>query len=619
MEYPHTLHINVEKIFGNQEVQITLYSGLTTFVGTNASGKTQTLKKIRDIMRSNIGANKVRYLSSNRIGNMEQYRSKTNQYNYTTDDYTLGDQATKRARLQIETASGDFFAMDERKDVFIKVSERLSVLFNRNIFIRWDAGQMKVFFGKTDSEQEYSVAAEASGLVNVISILAALFDEVVEVLLIDEPEVSLHPQLQSYLLREMKSAAKRYNKTIIISTHSAEMIELNSASELCNFVFFRKDSLPKQISPDTPELNSVKLKEFLLRMSLIYSEGFFAKKVMLIEGSSDMILCRYLCNRLNLNLDVAGSQIIPVEGKGQFPVITKLFRLIGKEVCVLTDLDGFTDDNNIVNLFAVLPEAIQIANDYGNRDLQSMIRDIKTKIDELVQSQKENMVMIYNQHPYWVNRDPEADDDKIIRRALIAQLFTVSVDELATWPDPHEWTSLKKRITVLFDILEKLGCFILRRGAVESYYAFSPNTTFNGKPSAAANEVSYWEDKSNEQIYAQFSDIVRSLQFAALDKTVDESFAVKKELLSELALILGILPQVSTEKELLSCIKQAKGSAESLFDYRIINDSKRLGVEISLKSEIIDVDGFPFKAFVGDNVNILIDERIQSHSSEESQ
>lgn len=608
MKYPKTLNVKVENIFGDQDVQITLYSGLTIFVGTNASGKTQTLKKIRDIMRNEVGSNKVRYLSSNRIGNMEQYRSKTNQYNYTTDDYTLGDQATKRARLQIETASGDFFAMDERKDVFIKVSERLSVLFNRNIFIRWDAGQMKVFFGKTDSEQEYSVAAEASGLVNVISILAALFDEVVEVLLIDEPEVSLHPQLQSYLLREMKSAAKRYNKTIIISTHSAEMIELNSASELCNFVFFRKDSLPKQISPDTPELNSVKLKEFLLRMSLIYSEGFFAKKVMLIEGSSDMILCRYLCNRLNLKLDVAGSQIIPVEGKGQFPVITKLFRLIGKEVCVLTDLDGFTDDNNIVNLFAVLPEAIQIANDYGNRDLQSMIRDIKTKIDELVQSQKENMVMIYNQHPYWVNRDPEADDDKIIRRALIAQLFTVSADELAIWPDPHEWTSLKKRITVLFDILEKLGCFILRRGAVESYYAFSPNTTFNGKPSAAANEVSYWEDKSNEQIYAQFSDIVRSLQFAALDKTVDESFAVKKELLSELALILGILPQVSTEKELLSCIKQAKGSAESLFDYRIINDSKRLGVEISLKSEIIDVDGFPFKAFVGDNVNILIDE-----------
>ena len=602
MKYPKTLNVKVENIFGDQDVQITLYSGLTIFVGTNASGKTQTLKKIRDIMRNEVGSNKVRYLSSNRIGNMERYRSKIDQYTYTTDDYTFGDQATKRARLQIETACGDFFAMDERKDVFIKVSERLSVLFNRNIFIRWDAGQMKVFFGKTDSEQEYSVAAEASGLVNVISILAALFDESVEVLLIDEPEVSLHPQLQSYLLREMKNVVKKYNKTIIISTHSAEMIELNT--------------LPKQISPDAPELNSVKLKEFLLRMSLIYNEGFFAKKVLLIEGSSDMILCRYLCNRLDLNLDVAGSQIIPVEGKGQFPIITKLFRLIGKEVCVLTDLDGFTDDNSIINLFSELPEGTKIANDHGNENLQSMIREIKTKIDEVIRSTKDNMISIYSQHPYWINRDLEAGEDKIIRRALVAQLFTVDEDELLTWPDSQEWTSLKKRITVLLDILEELGCFILRKGAIESYYTFSPNTTFNGKPSAAAHEVSCWEEKSTEQIYEHFSDITRSLQFAALEKNVDESFAVKKELLSELALILGILPEVSTEKEILSCIKQSKGSVDSLFDYKIINENKRLGVEVSLKSEIIDVAGFPFKAFVGDNVNSLIDEKIHSDLSE---
>ena len=616
MKYPKTLNVKVENIFGDQDVQITLYSGLTIFVGTNASGKTQTLKKIRDIMKNEVGSNKVRYLSSNRIGNMEQYRSKINQYTYTTDDYTFGDQATKRARLQIATACGDFFAMDERKDVFIKVSERLSVLFNRNIFIRWDAGQMKVFFGKTDNEQEYSVAAEASGLVNVISILAALFDESVEVLLIDEPEVSLHPQLQSYLLREMKNVVKKYNKTIIISTHSAEMIELNEASDLCNYIFFRKNTLPKQISPDASELNSVKLKEFLLRMSLIYNEGFFAKKVLLIEGSSDMILCRYLCNRLDLNLDVAGSQIIPVEGKGQFPIITKLFRLIGKEVCVLTDLDGFTDDNSIINLFSELPEGTKIANDHGNENLQSMIREIKTKIDEVIRSTKDNMISIYSQHPYWINRDLEAGEDKIIRRALVAQLFTVDEDELLTWPDSQEWTSLKKRITVLLDILEELGCFILRKGAIESYYTFSPNTTFNGKPSAAAHEVSCWEEKSTEQIYEHFSDITRSLQFAALEKNVDESFAVKKELLSELALILGILPEVSTEKEILSCIKQSKGSVDSLFDYKIINENKRLGVEVSLKSKIIDVAGFPFKAFVGDNVNSLIDEKIHSDLSE---
>ena len=142
-------------------------------------------------------------------------------------------------RHEIETASGDFFTLDDRKDVYIKVAERLSVLFKRQIFIRWGAGNMKVFFGKSGS----------------------------------------NPQLQSYLFREMTLAAKEHNKTIIISTHSAQMIELHQAADLCNYVFFSDNELPKQIAPDAPELNNNKLKEFLLRMSLIYNEGFFAKKV----------------------------------------------------------------------------------------------------------------------------------------------------------------------------------------------------------------------------------------------------------------------------------------------------------------------------------------------------
>ena len=615
MDYPKVLDFKVGKIFGDQEVHITLYSGFTTFVGTNAAGKTQTLKALRDKLKSTIGSEKVRYLSSNRIGTMEQYRSKTDQYSYSLDDFNIGNQKAKKVRQQIETAAGDFFTMDERKDVYIKVAERLSVLFDRQIFIRWDAGNMKVFFGKTDSEEEYSVIAEASGLVNVISILAALFDENIEVLLVDEPEVSLHPQLQSYLLREMKTAVKEYGKTIIISTHSAEMIELDKAEELSNYVFFKKNELPKQIAPNAEELKSKQLQDFILRMSTIYNEAFFAKKVLLIEGSSDMIMCRYLSNRLNLNLDVAGSQIVPVEGKGQFPVITKLFRLIGKEVCVLTDLDGFTDDNSIVNLFSNLPEATEIANKHGSGALQTIISDIKTKIESLISTNKVNMSAIYESHPYWINRDKDAEEDKILRRSIIAQLLTISEENLLTWPASTEWKSLKIRTNVLLDILEELGCFVLRKGAIESYYVFAPNTTYNGKPSAAALEVSGLQQKGKDETVAQYADLIRALEYASLDKNVDESFAVKKELLSELALVLGILKEVTSEKEISAAIKQAKSNAQSLFEYRIIQENDRKGVEVSLKSQIIDVEGFPLKAFIEDNVNQIVDRHIRKKSN----
>lgn len=332
---------------------------------------------------------------------------------------------------------------------------------------------------------------------------------------------------------------------------------------------------------------------------------------MLIEGSSDMIICRYLCNRLDFNLDVAGSQIIPVEGKGQFPVITKLFRLIGKDVCVLTDLDGFIDDNSVVDLFSSLPKATEIANRRGVSNLQTMIRDIKTTIDKLISENKQDIATIYELHPYWVNRDSEADPDKVIRRALIAQLFTVSEDTLLTWPNSNDWKSIKTRITALYDILEELGCFILRRGAIESYYTFAPNTTFSGKPSAATLEVSHLEEESNAQICEQFADLVRALRFAAIDKPVDESFAVKKELLSELALVIGVLPNTDREEDLFSDIKQAKGNSESLFDYKIINENGRLGVEVFLKSKIINVSGFPFKAFVDDNVNQIVSAHVR--------
>lgn len=608
MEYPYVCKLQVDNVFDG-EIEITLYSGVTILVGSNGSGKTQTLKKMRDYFKSELGTNKVRYLSSNRLGEMEQYRSRVNQYSWSPDDYQVGSRETKQARHEIETASGDFFVMDDKKDVYIKVAERLSVLFGRQIYLRWDAGSMKVFFEKTDTQKEYSVAVEASGLVNIISILAAIFDEDVQVLLIDEPEVSLHPQLQSYLLREIKNAVKLYDKTIILSTHSAELLSFSSVNDFSNLIFFEEKNVPVQINPNLPELQGKKLKDFMLRMGQIYKNGFFAKKVLLIEGASDLIICHSLINKLELNIDVAGSQIIPVDGKGQFPVITKLFRMINKEVAILTDLDGFIDDNSIVDLFTNLPKAIELANSCGSGNILEVANSIKTKITELVKKHKDDMKDIYKIHPYWINKKENEDELKIAKRALVGQLFSIS--DIEKWPDYQEWNSIKSRIEALLAILEKVGCFVLKKGAIESYYKFSPNTTYNDKPSAAVEEISHIDEQDIAFVNEYYNDIIVALRYVSITKKVDESFAIKKELLSELALALGILQQNTTEKDIYAAIKQAKGSATSLFEYHIINSDGRLGLKVDLQSKIIEVQGFPLIIYAGQNVNEKIDEVIK--------
>jgi hypothetical protein len=171
--------------------------------------------------------------------------------------------------------------------------------------------------------------------------------------------------------------------------------------------------------------------------------------------------------------------------------------------------------------------------------------------------------------------------------------------------------SLKTRLNSLFSILETVGCFVLKKGAIESYYLYAPNTAYSEKPSAAADEIGEIQTKGNELICSKYEDVINSLKYAALTKNVDESFAVKKELLSELALVLGVLPTVSNENEIYSIIKQAKGSSNSLFNYRIINNNDKLGVEVSLHSAIIDVSGLPFQIFTGQNVNEVVNGNVK--------
>ena len=75
------------------------------------------------------------------------------------------------------------------------------------------------------------------------------------------------------------------------------------------------------------------------------------------------------------------------------------------------------------HIYALLPSARIIANKYACDNLQDMIRSLKTKIEEVIRINKESMTAIYESHPYWIHHDPDAEESKIIRRALIARLL----------------------------------------------------------------------------------------------------------------------------------------------------------------------------------------------------
>lgn len=610
MGYPITKNIKVPSIFGDKEISLTFNSGLTIFVGPNGSGKTQTMRMLKGNFSDSFQQSQIRYLSSNRMGLLERYRSKTDRGSYDMAHFSLGNQEDKEVKQQIEVASGDFFTMDAQKDVYIKVTERLSTLFNRNMFLKWDDGRLQVFFSKSEDSNPYSIVAEASGIINVVSILAALYDHDIKLLFIDEPEVSLHPQLQAFLLKEIKKVAGNYEdndkKMIIMATHSTEMMEVRRIMDLTNYVFFSDNGqIPQQISTSAEELKNKKLQDLVGRIGQSYKTAFFSQRPLLVEGVSDSLICKYLDDKFELNLGVAGVQIVPVEGKGQFPATVKLMRLIGKKPIIIADLDAFVDDNDTINLFVCEKEAIDQASLHGHTDMSKFVSEVKNNIQETCKKYGDDLQQKYTTHPYWKHaEDNETAKAKI--RAIVATIFNTSDDEIKEWPHNDEWNHLKTQITALFDCLKKVGCFILNKGALESYYVHSSKDTFDGKPSAAIEEIEFLDTQDKPYIEEKYCDILNALKYASKMKHIDETNAIKRELLSELAPIMDIITKDTTTDQINTVIQQIKGTNKSLFQYDIVNIGEDPGIQVNLQSKIMLVSGFPFSIKKGDNVNSIV-------------
>lgn len=597
MEFPLSITANINSYEGNFSREIELRSPLTFIVGPNGSGKTHLLKGLKESFNSYTHKN-VRFISAGRLGPLERYRSNYDQYDRPreADNATHGHKSDSEYRHKIETINGDFHTLSARTDILIKVRERLQKLFKRNIKIDWDAGNLKVSFARLDNGNSYySSGREASGLLHLVGILSALYDDEVGVLLIDEPEVSLHPQLQAFLLKEITRVAgipkqNDYKKIIVMATHSTEMIKISKTDDLLSFIFcndLKED--PIQIPKDAGELQNKHLKSLVARLGQEHKLALFSRTPLLVEGPSDVIICNTLSDKLYLNLEAAGSQILPINGKEAMPETIKLFRLMGKKPTVLADADYFADGLGLINAYFgdsnndIRKRADDLANEKGGEGILKMSNDIYNKFCSLVNENWDNIADIAKNHPYFTLSEDDLLNKK--RSALCTVFDSENLDE--------EWTRLKKRLTTLFKIFEEMGLFILKKGALESYY--HDNNVIRDKVDAAVTESEYILSSSEDNLEGRYQDILKCLQYASDSESIDESRAIRDELLS---FISPIHAHYADGAENLNAL----GRQSSIFDYQI-NEGK---LEVSITSKVLDVTGFPIILNKDDDVRKVV-------------
>ena len=159
------------------------------------------------------------------------------------------------------------------------------------------------------------------------------------------------------------------------------------------------------------------------------------------------------------------------------------------------------------------------------------------------------------------------------------------------------WNNIKNRLTVLFDIFEKMGLFILKKGALESYY--HDNNAITDKVDDAVTESEYILS-SLEELESTYQDILKCLKYASNSESIDESIAIRDELLS---FISPIHAHYKSGEENLDTL----GKQSSIFTYRINEEGK---LELSITSNVLDVTGFPIILNKNDDLLTVLNKKL---------
>ncbi|STZ76536.1 ATP-dependent nuclease [Bergeriella denitrificans] len=612
MNLPLILNLDINSHEGNLSRQITLENAFSVILGANGSGKTHLLKSFKHAFPSEqIAHKKVRFVSAGRMGMFEQYRSNCDGYNHGDNYYnkaTHGSKDYSSRRHQIETINGDFHTLSARLDILIKVRERLRKLFKRDVVIDWNNGNLHVYFSRlTSSSSQYSSAREASGLIHLTALLSALYDDEVGVLLIDEPEVSLHPQLQAFLLKEILSvagvpSAGSNKKIVVIATHSTEMLRINQIEDLSSLIFcYDLKQQPIQISKKDEVLKNQKLKSLIKRLGQEHKLSLFSQKPLLVEGPSDVIICNALADQLGLYLEASGSQILPVNGKAEFPATVKLLRLMGKQPVVLADADMFVDDLNLIKGFYgdknVRETADLLASEKGINNINAFSKSVRDDFIQLVDKTWGKIKDTFKSK----NQEADTDVDAQKYRISFSALFTGQLKD-------DEWTKILNRINSLFEIFEQTGLFILRKGAIESYYSDqnATNKIERDKIESSILQSEAIYEADSDSLRHQYGDIVRCLEYASNGEQIKEEEILREIALSIIAPIHADFADGKTDFDLNVRAQNINKQNASIFDFSIEEDK----LKVSITSPILNIKDFPILLSKTDDVRVKINQAL---------
>ena len=302
------------------------------------------------IRSGDIKKNKYYVLQSRRYVNYEFGRALVDRDYYIEEEMSIKPQRT----ANLELFNNRLFQIEKNRDGFDCLLKRMLGEGFQWAIEQRDSGFYYIIY--TYGGVSHSAEGIGDGIWSLFTICAALYDaDDKTTLVIDEPELSLHPALQKKLNKVLVEYAKKFQ--IIICTHSPYFVDWEAISHGAHFIRVIKEGVNSKCYQLHDDCRRV-IKGALSNINnphilgIESSELFFLDDgVILVEGQEDVVILNRISEEIGISF--RGSFFgWGAGGAERIQLFLELFRDLGyKKVVAIFDGDKKTEADKARSLF----------------------------------------------------------------------------------------------------------------------------------------------------------------------------------------------------------------------------------------------------------------------------
>jgi hypothetical protein len=602
------IKIKLNQLWNEEEFNKDEWGEINLIVGPNGTGKSLLADQLK-IQLTKQGY-KTRQLNAERLSGLE----KQNYNYYGSSSLASGLNISqfseiKRTGEAYGLSSSAFIILKERLDVRIKIEALLSDIFNKTIRLVEEGGYLKPKIQNNAGGSEYGLKeSECHGLKELMTLLTFLYDESKNCLILDEPELHLHPQFQSFFLSEIRKFAgdpktDSKKKLFFIITHSPYFLDLRNIDDLKSILVCHYNQPPNFVET-LEEQDEYILKKFLPRFNTHHKQFFFSTNPVFVEGYTDQQIITLLFDKLNYNISASGSSIIDVGGKDELAVFFRLCYKLQIKARIIADLDALFKGK----LREVAQENLEcntfVQNEGLGTDLANLIGELERKLkevaDDLISKTSTDTDIV---HLIDFLKPISQISDKrhtVITSLLIGLLkFKAKIISVVSEQQRAKINFIIPRFYQLLEALKSANIYIFPKGEIENYYTQTSldylNFTDKDKNSSFHTEREYiLTSDDNIKLEENYHELIPILKASVPQIKVNLSKHLKYQVVEWIQTV-----QRAISKGDITEIEGLKTNAK--IDYKLfsqiiqvesleIEDDKRFICKIKISKSITNID-----------------------------